>query len=135
MLIQLGSFLFDISTVAYNELNRVSSYKWAQHNIVDNYQGLQAVGFENDRVRLSGTFYPQVASMVDRPREGNKDFVELRNMAKQMKPYLIASADGNSLGYWVIEEIGTNDSLFGPGEGIPRKQIFSINLRYYGASL
>ena len=39
-------------------------------------------------------------------------------------------ANGTSLGYWVIEDINTDNSLYSEATGhVPRRQKFSIKLR------
>ena len=134
MLMQYADFQFDISTVAYNELNRVSSTRWAKHDIVGGHQKLQAVGKNNDRIRLNGTFYPILAAQVG-GRVGTDSIDALRELMNQMKPHLLTAANGNSLGYWVLEELETNQSLFSGGAGVPQKQDFNIVLRWYGANL
>ena len=134
MLMQYADFQFDISTVAYNELNRVSSIRWATHDIVGSHQKLQAMGKDNDRIRLNGTFYPILAAQVG-GAVGTNSLDALRELANQMQPHLLTAANGNSLGYWVLEELETNNTLFSSGQGVPQKQQFNIALRYYGASL
>lgn len=134
MLMQYADFQFDISTVAYNELNRVSSTRWATHDIVGSHQKLQAMGKDNDRIRLNGTFYPILAAQVG-GTVGTNSLDALRELANQMQPHLLTAANGNSLGYWVLEELETNNTHFSSGQGVPQKQQFNIALRYYGASL
>lgn len=132
MLIQLADFQFSISTVAYDALNRVSSVRWAARDIVGGTQRLQAVGKENDRIRLNGVFYPQLAAQVG-GEVGTKSLDRLRDLMNDMQPQLITAANGNSLGYWVIEQVETTDSKF--LGAVPRRQEFSLNLRWYGAKL
>jgi len=131
---QFQEFQFNISTVAYNELNRVSRFRWASHDIVGGHQKLQATGKENDRIRLNGTFYPLLASQVG-GAVGTQSLDALRELANQMLPHLLTAANGNSLGYWVLEELETTQSLFSGGAGVPQKQDFNIVLRWYGENL
>ena len=134
MLVQFADFQFDISTVAYQELNRISSVRWAALDIIGNNQKLQAVGRDNDRIRLNGTFYPILAAQVGGAvRTDSLD--ALRELKNEMQPHLLTASNGNSLGYWVMEELETNDSLFSGGRGVPQKQDFNIGLRYYGARI
>lgn len=132
ILIQLADFQFSISTVAYDALNRVSSVRWAAHDIVGGGQRLQAVGQNNDTIRLKGVFYPQAAAQVGGV-VGTQSLDRLRELMKEMKPQRITAANGNALGYWVIEQVETTDSKF--LGAVPRRQEFSINLRWYGAKL
>ena len=132
MLIQLADFQFSISTVAYNELNRVSSVRWGSHDIVGGAQRLQAVGQNNDTITLNGVFYPQLAAQVG-GAVGTESLDSLRETMKAMQPQLITAANGNSLGYWVMESLETTDSKF--LGAVPRRQEFRISLRWYGEKL
>ena len=131
-LVQLGEFLFDISTLTYDELRRKSSVRWAKQKIVGGDERLQAVGRDNDTIRLSGTFYPQVAAIVAGD-VGTKSLDDLRAVMKEMQPLLMTSASGHSLGYWVIEDLNADNSHYAAGTGhTPRRQRFNIKLRWYG---
>ena len=132
MLIQLADFQFSISTVAYTDLSRVSSVRWAAHDIVGGAQRLQAVGQNNDTITLNGVFYPQLAAQVG-GAVGTESLDSLRETMKEMQPQLMTAANGNSLGYWVIESLETTDSKF--LGAVPRRQEFNIKLRWYGAKL
>ena len=83
-LIQYGDFLFNIDTLTYDELRRKSSVRWARQKIVGGDDRLQAAGLDNDTIRLSGTFYPQVASWVG-GTVGTKSLDDLRNTMKEMQ--------------------------------------------------
>ena len=134
MLLQYADFQFSISTLAYQELTRTSSVRWAAHEIVGNDQQLQATGRDNDRIRLEGVFYPQFAAAVG-GAVGTQSIDRLRELMKEQKPNLLTAATGDSLGYWVIEELETGQSLFSSGQGVPRRQTFTIGLKWYGASV
>lgn len=134
-LVQWGDFQFSINTLAYDELMRMSSVRWAGQKIVGGDERLQAVGRDNDSIRLSGTFYPQIASQVG-GTVGTQSLDDLRAKMKEMQPQLLTSASGHSLGYWVAEEIEASNSLFAAGTGhVPRRQRFNIKLKWYGERL
>ena len=134
-LVQLGDFQFSLNTVAYQELQRTASVRWAQHQIVGGDLKLQAAGRDNDRIRLSGTFYPQIASQVG-GAVGTQSLDSLRETMKEMQPLLMTAANGQSLGYWVMEELEVNNTLYAAGTGdVPRRQGFTIALRWFGANL
>lgn len=134
MLLQLGDFQFQVSTLAYQELTRTSSVRWAVHDIIGNDQQLQATGRNNDTIRLQGVFYPQLASEVG-GAVGTESIDRLRDTMNEQKPLLLTAATGDTLGYWVIEELDTGQSLFSAGHGVPRKQTFTIGLKWYGTSV
>ena len=130
--VQLGDFQFQVSTLVYDELVRVSSVRWSRQAIVGGDERLQATGRNNDSIRLTGTFYPQIASQFD-GAVGTESLDGLRETMKEMQPLLLTSASGHSLGYWVAEEIEAANTLFSRGVGpTPRRQRFSIRLRWYG---
>ena len=134
-LIQWSDFLFNIDTLTYEELRRKSSVRWARQKIVGGDNRLQAVGRDNDTIRLRGAFYPQVASWVGGTVD-TKSIDDLREEMKGMQPQLMLLANGTSLGYWVIEDINTDNSLYSQGTGhVPRRQEFTIKLRWYGERL
>ena len=134
MLLQLGDFQFQVSTLAYQELTRASSVRWAVQDIVGNNQRLQATGRNNDTIRLQGVFYPQFASEVG-GAVGTESIDHVRDLMNEQQPLLLTAATGDTLGYWVIEELDTGQSLFSAGQGVPRKQTFTIGLKWYGTSV
>ena len=133
--VQLGEFQFQVSTLVYDELVRISSVRWARQSIVGGDERLQATGRNNDSIRLTGTFYPQIASQVE-GTVGTESLDGLRATMKEMQPLLLTSASGHSLGYWVAEEIEAANSRYSQGTGpTPRRQRFLIRLRWYGERL
>jgi len=134
MLLQLGDFQFQVSTLAYQELTRASSVRWVVHDIVSNNQRLQATGRNNDTIRLQGVFYPQFASEVG-GAVGTESIDHVRDLMNEQQPLLLTAATGDTLGYWVIETLDTGHSLFSPGQGVPRKQTFTIGLKWHGTSV
>ena len=131
-LVQWGEFQFNINSLAYDELVRRSSVRWARQAIVGGDERLQAVGRNNDTIRLTGTFYPQIAAQVG-GTVGTQSLDDLRATMKELQPLLLTSASGHSLGYWVAEEVEAANSLFAAGTGdVPRRQRFTIAMRWYG---
>ena len=61
---------------------------------------------------------------------GTQAIDELRGMLHDSLPYLLQSAEGYSLGYWVMLRLVSLDSDY--VRGIPRKQQFELILQYYG---
>ena len=131
-LVQLGTFQFHIGSLPYSQLRHRSSVRWSRQNIIGSEDRLQAVGRDNDRIRLSGVFYPQVAAMVG-GTVGTKSIDDLRAMMKQMQPQILVSPNGENLGYWVIEDVDADNSIYAKGTGsTPRRQEFEIRLRWFG---
>ena len=63
---------------------------------------------------------------------GTEAIDELRGLLHDGLPYLLQSAEGYSLGYWVILKLINLDSNY--VRGTPRKQQFQLVLQYYGES-
>ena len=131
MLLQLGSFIFQISSAAYETLTRRTRVNWARLGVLNSVEHLHAVNQEGDVIKLDGTVYPELE--VRTGGKGGTDSIDtLREMAKTMKPHQMTSSEGIPIGYWAIEEIRNRDSKF--FESTPRKQEFRVSLRYYGES-
>ena len=130
MLIQLGTFQFQIATAAYDALTRTTQAIWARLPILGSHEKLQAVRNENDTIQLVGTVFPQHAVMHG-GRGRTETLDELRDMTKALVPYRITAADGQTWGFWIIEELLNKDSRW-IRDGTPRRQDFRLQLRYYG---
>lgn len=63
---------------------------------------------------------------------GTQAIDTLRGMLHDGLPYLLQSAEGYSLGYWVILDLINLDTHY--VRNIPRKQQFRLTLQYYGES-
>lgn len=124
---QLGDFQFQISTLAYDQLQRTTEVVWAKLGILNNYERLQATGLVNDRIVLQGKYHVMLARELG-ATENPIDTV--REMALARKPYLLVSGAGNSLYYWVIETVAEEQSDF--TVGVPLVINFTLNLTFYG---
>lgn len=127
MLVQLGSFLFSLDSLPYNEIERISRYTFAHHEVIGNVRKLQGTGVENDTLRLTGTHYAELSMLVG---VNANPFDELREIAETLEPQLLTSADGLSHGYWVIIDINQKGSYYNQ-QGAQRTD-FNIQLLYYG---
>lgn len=130
MLIQLGSFPFQIKTAAYHRLTRQTQANWTRLPILNGHEHLHATGIGNEVIQLEGTVYPEYAVKMG-GKGGTFTIDGLRTYCKSLKPYRITAADGSTWGFWVIESITNQDSRW-LSDGTPRKQDFQIQLRYYG---
>ena len=129
MLLQYGDFQFTIGTAAYDRLQRRARGRWAKIPLLGGGEALQALGTENDVITLAGTVYPQMSRQVG-GQVGTAAIDELRDLVHDNLPFLLQSADGFNLGYWVPLELTNIDSIY--QGSIPRKQQFQITLQYYG---
>ena len=121
VMMQLGSFQFSITTAAYQELRRRTEYRWASQDRFGKMPALQFTGPGADAITLTGTIYTEF-------RGGTGQLEELRDLAALGLPQLLVDGSGRLLGRWVIEGVEEGQSVFA-GQGVPRKQQFTITLR------
>lgn len=130
MLMQLGDFPFSIGTAAYSQLSRDSEGRWGSIPLLGGGEAIQFLGRQHDIIVLVGEVYPQISVQVGGDG-GTKAIDTLRDMFVASKPLLLQSASGDNLGYWVILKLSNMDSVYLVG-GVPRRQRFSLTLKYYG---
>lgn len=120
-MMQLGGFQFGISTAAYQELSRRSSYRWAQQDLYGRLPGLQHTGQGEETITLSGVIYPEY-------RGGFTQVEQMRTLAGEGQPLSLVSGSGTLLGRWVIESVEEKQVTFA-AYGMPRKQEFTLQLK------
>lgn len=130
MLIQLGNFQFSISTLSYNEIERISTFKFAAHSVIGSYDRLQAVGIDNEILRITGNFFADLTPLVG---ERDNPFDTLRAIANEQNPLQLQSEDGKNHGYWVIYDLNTRGSRY-IHQGSLRSE-FTVQLKFYSRRL
>jgi len=130
VMMKLGTFGFQTSTAAYQELRRVSDYRWQAQNRIGAKPAQQFLGIGNDEITLNGVVFPIIIqNKATRPME------DLRKLAALGNPQrMIAAPNGQTgyiLGQWVIMQVSETDSAFAQG-GLPQKVEFSLTLKAYG---
>ena len=124
---RLGAFTFSIDTAAFQELQRVSTYRWEAKNRIGRKPAQQNVGGGADTIRLNGTIYPHY-------RGGLGQMAALRALADAGDPlpliYAFESA-GQYCGRWCVTEISETRTVFFDN-GAPRKIDFALTLVEYG---
>ena len=90
-------------------------------------QGAQLINrlLNNERIENLQNQARQISGQV-----GTEAIDTLRDLLYDQLPLLLLSADGFSLGYWIIRELENIDSNY--VRSIPRQQQFQISLQYYG---
>lgn len=124
IMMQLGSFQFGISTAAYQELTRSTEYRWAKQDRFGQNPALQFTGPGDDTITLPGVIYPEW-------RGGGGQLEAMRKLAAEGLPMLLVNGRGTMLGRWCIERVEEKQSVFAAA-GAPRKQEFTISLRFFG---
>jgi hypothetical protein len=119
----LGSYQFQLSTAAFQELNRVDEYRWAAQDRFSLAPVLQYLGEGTKTIALPGVIYPAFLG-------GLGQIEAMRAEAGQGEPLTMIDGMGSVLGRWVIERIEERQAKFGPS-GAPLCQEFTLNLRKF----
>ncbi|BCS94627.1 tail assembly protein [Desulfoluna limicola] len=124
VMMALGNYRFSVSTAAYQEFKRSTSYRWAEQARAGRRPALQYMGPGKETLELSGTIYPVYKGGI-----GQVD--DMRTEAGKGKPLSLVDGRGMAWGKWCIESIEEDQAFFLPG-GIPKKQTFRLSLVAYG---
>ena len=119
----LGTFVFSLPTLAYQQLQRSNEWRWPSQDRFGKGPVLQHVGQGAETITLPGVVYPEW-------RGGLGQLNTLRALAAEGKPQTMIDGAGNVLGRWVIERVEENQAVFADA-GVPRKQEFTVQLRRY----
>lgn len=97
-LMALGMFLFQISTLSYDELQRKTDWRFARSPRVGTRDGVQFLGPGDEKVSLSGAVYAEIT-------DGRVSIDELRDMADAGEALPLVDGAGTVFGTFVIEAI------------------------------
>lgn len=121
MMLSLGMFVFSLSTLAYQELQRQTNWRHASNSRVGAPPALQFVGRGDDTITLPGIILPELAGSV-------LSLDALRLMANTGKAWPMVEGTGRIYGLWVIESLSeTKTVLF--RDGTPRRIEFTLTLK------
>lgn len=120
MMMCLGTFVFQLSTTAYQQLTRQLAWRHARSERVGAIAAAQYVGPGEDRIELSGIIAPPLAG-----RYASLD--TLRQMADTGRPWALVDGQGNVLGAYAIVSLNQTQTLFF-SDGTPRKVEFQLTL-------
>jgi len=121
MLMALGQFVFQLSTLAYHELQRSTEWRHPGNSRVGARDALQFTGPGDDTITVSGTLVPELAGTLDSLRQ-------IRAMADAGDAYALVDGTGRVLGAWVITSLSETGSAFVEG-GVARKTDFTLTLK------
>jgi len=127
VMLKLGEFTFGVDTAAYQQLSRVSEYRWASQERIGQGPALQPVGLGSDTINMDGTIYPG-------HRGGTSQLENMRGEAGKMKPLIRVDGRGFVQGRWGIERVEEGQEVFAH-RGAPRKQTFRLQIRKYDDGL
>jgi len=128
VMMAIGLFKFAANTAAYQELRRVSEYRWSEQQRISRDPAMQFAGKGRETIDLSGVIYPAEFN------SGQDQVAEMRKAAAVGKPLNLISAQGmvgKIHGDWVIKRIEETGTVFATG-GAPRKIEFRMSLQFYG---
>lgn len=127
MMMALGMFVFSISTAAYQELNRSTSWRHASNSRVGARSAYQFVGPGDDMIQLSGWIAPgQVGSPLA--------ITLLRAMGDTGKAFALVDGGGVFHGAYVITDLSEKQDTFHLN-GKPRRIEFGLSLTRIDESL
>ena len=121
MMLSLGMFVFSLSTLAYQELQRQTNWRHASNSRVGAPPALQFVGRGDDTITLPGIILPELAGSV-------LSLDTLRLMANTGKAWPMVEGTGRIYGLWVIESLSETKTVFFR-DGTPRRIEFTLTLK------
>lgn len=120
MMMSLGQFVFSLNTLAYQDLQRQTSWRHAANSRVGARPARQFVGPGDDTITLSGMVAMEFSN-------GIASLDEIRTMADTGKAWPLVDGAGYVYGQWVIEGLNTTNTLF-MSNGVPRRVEFQLSL-------
>jgi phage protein U len=123
VLLMLGGFKFSLNTAVFQELRRLTSWRWPAQERMGQLDALQSTGQGEDTITLPGVIYPDF-------KGGPGQLDDLRAIGDAKKPVRLISASGQILGLWVIQSVEETASNFKP-DGDPLKQEFTITIKKF----
>lgn len=136
-MLTLGDFHFSVDEVAYQNIQRASSWRWAEQQRIGQTDLLQYTGKSAARISFDGEVYTDRQRLALRPDRwfiGTKPLKQLGELGEATEPLLMVSGSGEVLGYWVVTDFTDSADRFLQA-GIPRHQKFSMTIKYYGDDL
>ena len=121
MMMSLGQFVFSLSTVAYQELQRRTSWKHASTSRIGGRNARQFTGPGDDTITLTGWFAP------DQGIGKLASLTELRTMGDDGDAYALVDGAGKVYGAFVIEGLDEGQTLH-QKNGTPRRVEFTLSL-------
>lgn len=120
MFLALGTFVFGMDTLPYQQLQRSLSWRHPTTDRVGARAARQFLGVGDESVRIQGVLAPEVAGDV-------VSLAVLEQMANDGDPYPLVNGAGAVLGVFVITAMDQTGTYFYP-DGSPRRIEFSLTL-------
>lgn len=121
MMMALGLFVFSLPTLAYQQLQRQTSWRHPATERVGARAVRQFVGPGEDSITLSGWVSAELGN-------GAVSIAQLRRMADDGTSWPLVGGDGRVYGAFVIESISETQTLF-YADGTARRVEFQLQLQ------
>jgi len=119
-LMALGMFLFQISTLAYDELQRKTDWRFAMSSRVGTRDAAQFLGVGEETVSLSGSVYAEIT-------DGTVSLDTLREMGDAGEALPLVSGAGIVFGNFIIRSIDERHAVL-MADGRAQRIDFDIDL-------
>ena len=119
-LLALGMFLFELRTLAYDQLQRRTSWQHARAARIGARDATQYTGPGEDSISLSGTVYAEIA-------DGPVSLDQLREMAADGEALPLVDGAGKVHGDFIILAVDERQAFL-MADGTPRRIDFAIDL-------
>jgi phage protein U len=120
MLMGLGQFVFDMNTLAFQQLQRKTQWKHRANSRVGARDARQFTGLGDDTFTISGVLAPELTGTLS-------SLDELRAMGDTGDAYVLIDGAGTVYGAYLIEDLSADGTHIGM-DGQPRRVDFSISL-------
>jgi phage protein U len=120
MMMVLGMFVFSLPTLAYQELQRQTNWKYASNARVGRRDAHQFTGKGDDSITLSGWIAPELTGSV-------YSLDALRLMADTGKSWILIQGTGRIYGSYKIDSVDETRSVL-DGSGDAGKVEFTVKL-------
>lgn len=119
-LMSLGLFVFELPTLAYDELQRTTDWRFARNPRVGARDAVQFIGPGEESISISGT---AIAELQD----GRASLDQLKEMAASGDEWAMVDGTGQVFGAFIIERIKEGHKVL-TDQGVPLKIDFGIEL-------
>lgn len=144
-LLMWGSFIFQVSTMAYNKLTLQESWNWVSQGRIAKRDKLQFTGKKAPTLKFDCELYDAFINTSALTQQLNKQFgvmhqlsvdpVEhLRLQADLKKPFMLVTGAGKVMGFWVLTEMSQVMDSFRPSSEA-KHQMVTLTLQFYGFRL
>lgn len=142
-LMMWGSFIFSLSTLAYQRLTVQEGWSWAAQPRIGQTERLQYTGKKAPTIQFEGEIYAALVndSLLTSALEscglfssaGVDPVEQLRAQANLGMPYMLVTGTGRVMGYWAMTQLSQVMDTFGLN-GQQTHQTVSLTLQYYGTT-